>query len=730
MKKPNFSARNPAKSEMKGTVEAWKKEVEKAVGKNIEDLLFETNEQIKIKPLYVEEDIRGLEHMESVPGIAPFTRGPYPSMYVNRPWTVRQYAGFSTAEESNAFYRRNLAMGQKGLSVAFDLATHRGYDSDHPRVVGDVGKAGVAIDSILDMKILFDGIPLDQMSVSMTMNGAVLPILAFYIVTAEEQGVTQDKLSGTIQNDILKEYMVRNTYIYPPEMSMKIIADIFEYTSKYMPKFNSISISGYHLQEAGAPADIELAYTLADGLEYARTGMKAGIDIDKFAPRLSFFWAVGMNYFMEVAKMRAARFIWSKLMKQFEPKNNKAMALRTHSQTSGWSLSEQDPFNNVARTLIEAHAAALGHTQSLHTNALDEAIALPTDFSARIARNTQLYLQEETGITKVIDPWAGSYYVESLTNELIERAWAHIEEIEGLGGMAKAIETGLPKMRIEEAAAKRQAKIDSQDETIVGVNKYRLKKEDPIEILEIDNTAVRESQLKRLSELKAKRDQAKVDEALKALSMAARTEEGNLLELAVQAARVRASLGEISDAIEEVAGRHKATIRSISGVYSSAYSKEAEIEEVVRMTEEFLENEGRRPRLLMAKMGQDGHDRGAKVVGTGFADLGYDVDIGPLFQTPKETAIQAVENDVHVVGMSSLAAGHKTLLPQLMTELKNLGREDIIVIVGGVIPAQDYDYLMENGATAIFGPGTVIPQAAKKVLQEIYNRLGYEEVAQ
>lgn len=730
MKKPNFSAINPAKSEMKGTVEAWKKEVEKAVGKNIEDLLFETNEQIKIKPLYVEEDIRGLEHMESVPGIAPFTRGPYPSMYVNRPWTVRQYAGFSTAEESNAFYRRNLAMGQKGLSVAFDLATHRGYDSDHARVVGDVGKAGVAIDSILDMKILFDGIPLDQMSVSMTMNGAVLPILAFYIVTAEEQGVTQDKLSGTIQNDILKEYMVRNTYIYPPEMSMKIIADIFEYTSKYMPKFNSISISGYHLQEAGAPADIELAYTLADGLEYARTGMKAGIDIDKFAPRLSFFWAVGMNYFMEVAKMRAARFIWSKLMKQFEPKNNKAMALRTHSQTSGWSLSEQDPFNNVARTLIEAHAAALGHTQSLHTNALDEAIALPTDFSARIARNTQLYLQEETGITKVIDPWAGSYYVESLTNELIERAWAHIEEIEGLGGMAKAIETGLPKMRIEEAAAKRQAKIDSQDETIVGVNKYRLKKEDPIEILEIDNTAVRESQLKRLSELKAKRDQAKVDEALKALSMAARTGEGNLLELAVQAVRVRASLGEISDAIEEVAGRHKATIRSISGVYSSAYSKEAEIEEVVRMTEEFLENEGRRPRLLMAKMGQDGHDRGAKVVGTGFADLGYDVDIGPLFQTPKETAIQAVENDVHVVGMSSLAAGHKTLLPQLMTELKNLGREDIIVIVGGVIPAQDYDYLMENGATAIFGPGTVIPQAAKKVLQEIYNRLGYEEVAQ
>ncbi|MFI8494767.1 methylmalonyl-CoA mutase [Peribacillus butanolivorans] len=730
MKKPNFSTINPAKAEIKGTVEAWRKEAEIAVEQNIDDLLFETNEQIKVKPLYVKEDNHKLEHMESVPGIAPFTRGPYPSMYVNRPWTVRQYAGFSTAEESNAFYRRNLAMGQKGLSVAFDLATHRGYDSDHPRVVGDVGKAGVAIDSILDMKILFDGIPLDQMSVSMTMNGAVLPILAFYIVTAEEQGVTQDKLSGTIQNDILKEYMVRNTYIYPPEMSMKIIADIFEYTSKYMPKFNSISISGYHLQEAGAPADIELAYTLADGLEYARTGMKAGIDIDKFAPRLSFFWAVGMNYFMEVAKMRAGRFIWSKLMKQFEPKNKKAMALRTHSQTSGWSLSEQDPFNNVARTLIEAHAAALGHTQSLHTNALDEAIALPTDFSARIARNTQLYLQEETGITKVIDPWAGSYYVESLTNELIERAWAHIEEIEGLGGMAKAIETGLPKMRIEEAAAKRQAKIDSQDETIVGVNKYRLKKEDPIEILEIDNTAVRESQLKRLSELKANRDQAMVDEALQALTLAARTGEGNMLELAVQATRVRASLGEISDAIEDVAGRHKATIRSISGVYSSAYSKEAEIEEVVQMTEEFLENEGRRPRLLMAKMGQDGHDRGAKVVGTGFADLGYDVDIGPLFQTPEETALQAVENDVHVVGMSSLAAGHKTLLPQLMSELKKLGREDIIVIVGGVIPAQDYDYLMQNGASAIFGPGTVIPQAAKKVLQEIYNRLGYEEVAQ
>ena len=729
MTKPNFSTINPAKANQQVSADAWKKEAEAAVGQSIDDLLFETNEQIKVKSLYVKEDSQNLEHMDSVAGIAPYTRGPYPSMYVNRPWTVRQYAGFSTAEESNAFYRRNLAMGQKGLSVAFDLATHRGYDSDHPRVVGDVGKAGVAIDSILDMKILFDGIPLDKMSVSMTMNGAVLPILAFYIVTAEEQGVTQDKLSGTIQNDILKEYMVRNTYIYPPEMSMKIIADIFEYTSKYMPKFNSISISGYHLQEAGAPADIELAYTLADGLEYARTGMKAGIDIDKFAPRLSFFWAIGMNYFMEVAKMRAGRFIWAKLMKQFDPKNPKALALRTHSQTSGWSLSEQDPFNNVARTLIEAHAAALGHTQSLHTNALDEAIALPTDFSARIARNTQLYLQEETSITKVIDPWAGSYYVEALTNELINRTWTLIEEIEELGGMTKAIETGIPKMRIEEAAAKRQAKIDSQEETIVGVNKYRLKKEDPIEILEIDNTAVRESQLNRLSELKANRDQAKVDEALRALTNAAKTGEGNLLELAVQAARVRASLGEISDAIEIVAGRHKATIRSISGVYSEAYSKDEDIQEVIQMTEEFLENEGRRPRLLMAKMGQDGHDRGAKVVSTGFADLGYDVDIGPLFQTPEETALQAVENDVHVIGMSSLAAGHKTLLPQLIEELKKLGREDIVVIVGGVIPAQDYDYLLENGAAAIFGPGTVIPHAAKKVLQEVYLRLGYEEVA-
>ncbi|WP_110927501.1 methylmalonyl-CoA mutase [Bacillus massiliglaciei] len=728
MNKPDFSRVKPVNPESAESAGQWKKQAEAAAGKNIEELLFETNEQITLKPVYAEEDIQNLEHMDSLPGIAPFTRGPYPSMYVNRPWTVRQYAGFSTAEESNAFYRRNLAMGQKGLSVAFDLATHRGYDSDHPRVVGDVGKAGVAIDSILDMKVLFDGIPLDQMSVSMTMNGAVLPVLAFYIVTAEEQGVTQDQLSGTIQNDILKEYMVRNTYIYPPEMSMKIIADIFEYTSKYMPKFNSISISGYHMQEAGAPADIELAYTLADGLEYVRTGLKAGMDIDRFAPRLSFFWAIGMNYFMEVAKMRAGRFIWAKLMKQFHPENPKALALRTHSQTSGWSLSEQDPFNNVTRTLIEAHAAALGHTQSLHTNALDEAIALPTDFSARIARNTQLYLQEETNITKVIDPWGGSYYVEALTNELIERAWDHLEEIESLGGMAKAIETGIPKMRIEEAAAKRQAKIDSGEEIIVGVNQYRLDKEDPIEILEIDNTAVRQSQLKRLELLKSNRNQEQVDAALLAITEAAKSGEGNLLELAVTAARVRASLGEISQAIEEAAGRHKAAIRSVSGIYSSAYSKEDEINEVLQLTEEFFENEGRRPRLLMAKMGQDGHDRGAKVVGTAFADLGYDVDIGPLFQTPEETALQAVENDVHAVGMSSLAAGHKTLLPQLAAELKKLGREDIVIIVGGVIPAQDYEYLLNNGASAIFGPGTVIPQAAKKVLKEIYNRLGYEEV--
>jgi methylmalonyl-CoA mutase len=727
MNKPDFKKIEILKDQ-EVTKQEWQAKVEAEVSKSLEDLLFETNEYIKVKPLYTKDDLEGMTHLDDKPGIAPYTRGPYPTMYVNRPWTVRQYAGFSTAEESNAFYRRNLAMGQKGLSVAFDLATHRGYDSDHPRVVGDVGKAGVAIDSILDMKTLFDGIPLDQMSVSMTMNGAVLPILAFYIVTAEEQGVSQEKLAGTIQNDILKEYMVRNTYIYPPEMSMKIIADIFEYTSKYMPKFNSISISGYHMQEAGAPADIELAYTLADGLEYVRTGLKAGIPIDKFAPRLSFFWAIGMNYFMEVAKMRAARIIWAKMIKTFLPQNEKSLALRTHSQTSGWSLTEQDPFNNVTRTLIEAHAASMGHTQSLHTNALDEAIALPTDFSARIARNTQLFLQEEAGVTNVIDPWGGSYYVEALTEQLVQRAWEHIEEIEKLGGMAKAIETGLPKMKIEEAAARRQAKIDSGEETIIGVNKYRLENEDEIDILEVDNTAVRKSQIERLEQLRATRDENAVKEALEAITTAAETGEGNLLDLAVKAARARASLGEISDAIEAVSGRHKAIIRSISGVYSTAFSNEEEIETVKQMCEEFLENEGRRPRILVAKLGQDGHDRGAKVISTAFSDLGYDVDIGPLFQTPEETARQAVENDVHVVGFSSLAAGHKTLLPALVNELKKLGREDILVVIGGVIPAQDYDYLYENGAAAIFGPGTVIPVAAQKVIEKIYQRLGYEEV--
>ncbi|MDR4936387.1 methylmalonyl-CoA mutase [Rossellomorea marisflavi] len=697
---------------------------------NEHDRSYTTNESIEVKSCYSKRDLDGSEHLNDLPGMAPFTRGPYPTMYVSRPWTVRQYAGFSTAEESNAFYRRNLSMGQKGLSVAFDLATHRGYDSDHPRVLGDVGKAGVAIDSILDMKILFDGIPLDQMSVSMTMNGAVLPILAFYIVTAEEQGVSREKLSGTIQNDILKEYMVRNTYIYPPEMSMKIIADIFDYTATHMPKFNSISISGYHMQEAGAPADIELAYTLADGLDYVRTGLKAGIGIDSFAPRLSFFWAIGMNYFMEVAKMRAARRIWAKMMKTFEPANPKSLALRTHSQTSGWSLTEQDPFNNVTRTLLEAHAAAMGHTQSLHTNALDEAIALPTDFSARIARNTQLYLQEETGITKVIDPWAGSYYVESLTRELMERAWEHIEEIEELGGMTKAIETGLPKMRIEEAAARRQAMIDSGEEAIIGVNRYRLDQEDPIDTLDIDNTAVRLKQVERIRQLKETRDEDAVQKALHDLFETAASGNGNLLDRAVAAARARATLGEISDAVEKACGRHKATIRSISGVYSSNFSNEQEIREVQGMAEEFLENEGRRPRILIAKMGQDGHDRGAKVIATAFADLGFDVDIGPLFQTPEETALQAVENDVHVVGFSSLAAGHKTLLPELVKELKALGREDILVVIGGVIPAKDYEFLLSSGASAVFGPGTIIPVAAQKVIKEIYRVLGYEEVVE
>ena len=688
----------------------------------LQNAVWRTVEQIDVNSVYTPEDIASNPLLNYTAGIAPFLRGPYATMYVARPWTVRQYAGFSTAAESNAFYRRNLAAGQKGLSVAFDLATHRGYDSDHPRVVGDVGKAGVAVDSVLDMKALFDRIPLDKISVSMTMNGAVLPVLAFYIVAAEEQGVKQEFLTGTIQNDILKEYMVRNTYIYPPEPSMRIIADIFEFTSKNMPKFNSISISGYHMQEAGATADLEMAYTLADGLEYLRTGIKAGIDIDGFAPRLSFFWAQGKNLFMEIAKMRAARIIWAKLVKQFNPKSAKSMALRTHSQTSGWSLTEQDPFNNVVRTCVEAMAAAFGHTQSLHTNSLDEAIALPTDFSARIARNTQLYLQEETGICRVVDPWAGSYYVEALTKDLLDRAWAHIQEVESLGGMTKAINEGLPKMRIEEAAARRQAQIDSGRETIVGVNKYRLAKETPIDTLEVDNSAVRDAQIAQLHKLKAERNQADVDHALDALTDAAATNSGNLLDLAVKAARVRATLGEISDALEKVYGRHRAVIRTIAGVYGSEFGESMEVTRVRQLTDAFAEKEGRRPRIMIAKMGQDGHDRGAKVVATAYADLGFDVDIGPLFQTPEETAKQAVENDVHIVGVSSLAAGHKTLVPQLIAELKKLGREDIMVIVGGVIPQQDYDFLYAAGAAAIFGPGTVIPTAAEKMLSELAKR--------
>ncbi len=722
-KTPDFTTMDYAVDFPARSFDEWKAAAEKATGKTLDELLARTTEHIDIKPLYTEADLAGLVHLGYVAGLPPYLRGPYPTMYVTRPWTVRQYAGFSTAEESNAFYRRNLAAGQKGLSIAFDLATHRGYDSDHQRVTGDVGKAGVAIDSILDMRVLFDGIPLDEMSVSMTMNGAVLPCLAFYIVAGEEQGVEHKQLTGTIQNDILKEFMVRNTYIYPPEPSIRIIGDIFAYTSKEMPRFNSISISGYHMQEAGATADIELGYTLADGLEYLRTGVNAGMAIDKFAPRLSFFWAIGMNYFMEVAKMRAGRLLWSKIVNQFEPKNPKSLALRTHSQTSGWSLTEQDPFNNVARTCIEAMAAVLGHTQSLHTNALDEAIALPTDFSARIARNTQLYLQDETGICKVVDPWGGSYYVEALTDQLAKKAWAHIQEIEGLGGMTKAIDTGLPKMRIEEAAARRQAQIDSGKETIVGLNKYRLTHEDPLEILDIDNSAVRESQIQRLKKLRAERDEARVQAALDALTKSAETGSGNLLELSVEAARARASLGEISDALETVFGRHKAVIRSISGVYSSEFGEQEEVATVRRMADEFEKREGRRPRILVAKMGQDGHDRGAKVIATAFADLGFDVDIGALFQTPEEVARQAVENDVHVVGMSSLAAGHKTLLPQLVEELKKLGREDIMTVIGGVIPAQDYQFLYEHGASAIFGPGTVVPIAAQKVLQELDQRL-------
>lgn len=678
---------------------------------------FETAEEIDLKPEYSKEDLEEVEHLNFAAGTPPYLRGPYSTMYVSRPWTIRQYAGFSTAEESNAFYRRNLAAGQKGLSVAFDLPTHRGYDSDHERVVGDVGKAGVAIDSVEDMKILFDQIPLDKMSVSMTMNGAVLPILAFYIIAAEEQGVAPEELSGTIQNDILKEFMVRNTYIYPPTPSMKIISDIFEFTSKNMPRFNSISISGYHMQEAGATADIELAYTLADGLEYIRKGLKAGMDIDSFAPRLSFFWGIGMNHFMEIAKMRAARMLWAKLVKQFNPKNEKSLALRTHSQTSGWSLTEQDPFNNVARTCIEAAAAAFGGTQSLHTNALDEAIALPTDFSARIARNTQLFLQQETKITKTVDPWAGSFYVEKLTHQIAQKAWNLIEEVENLGGMTKAIEAGIPKMRIEEAAAKKQARIDSETDIIVGTNKYRLEKEDPLVTLEVDNQTVRKQQIERLEKIKTERNKEKVGQALKALTESAKIGEGNLLSLAVDAARERATLGEISDALEEVYGRYKAKIQSFSGVYSKEMKDNTSFNKARELADKFAEQDGRRPRIMIAKMGQDGHDRGAKVVATGYADLGFDVDIGPLFQTPAEAARQAVENDVHILGVSSLAAGHKTLVPQVIDELKKHGREDIMVIVGGVIPSQDYQFLFDSGAVAVFGPGTKISEAAIQLLE-------------
>jgi methylmalonyl-CoA mutase len=678
---------------------------------------FITAEGIEVKPTYSEADIENLAHLEFGAGFAPNLRGPYSTMYVRRPWTIRQYAGFSTAEESNAFYRRNLAAGQKGLSVAFDLATHRGYDSDHERVVGDVGKAGVAIDSVEDMKVLFDQIPLNEMSVSMTMNGAVLPIMAFYIVAAEEQGVAAELLSGTIQNDILKEFMVRNTYIYPPTPSMKIIADIFEYTSKKMPKFNSISISGYHMQEAGATADIELAYTLADGLEYIRTGLAAGMKIDEFAPRLSFFWAIGMNHFMEIAKMRAGRMLWAKLLKQFNPKDEKSLALRTHCQTSGWSLTEQDPFNNVARTTIEAAAAAFGGTQSLHTNALDEAIALPTDFSARIARNTQIFLQEETKICKTVDPWAGSYYVESLTAEIAEKAWALIQEVESLGGMTKAIEAGIPKLRIEEAAARKQARIDSAQDIIVGVNKYRLEKEDPLHILDVDNQMVRQQQIERLNQIKATRDTTKVKASLAKITESAQNGGENLLSLAVEAARNRATLGEISDALEAVFGRYKAQIRSFSGVYSKEIKNDESFEKAKQLADAFAKKEGRRPRIMIAKMGQDGHDRGAKVVATGYADVGFDVDIGPLFQTPEEAAKQAVENDVHILGVSSLAAGHKTLVPQVIEELKKYGREDIMVIVGGVIPAQDYQFLFDTGAVAVFGPGTKISDAAIQILE-------------
>jgi len=706
--------------------QAWRTRFLAETGTMPEEALWQTPELLDVKPLYTAADLAGLDHLETLPGLAPFLRGPYPTMYVNQPWTVRQYAGFSTAEESNAFYRRNLAAGQKGLSVAFDLATHRGYDSDHPRVPGDVGMAGVAIDSILDMKVLFDGIPLDQMSVSMTMNGAVLPVLAGYIVAAEEQGVSADKLSGTIQNDILKEFMVRNTYIYPPKPSMRIISDIFAYTAEHMPKFNSISISGYHLQEAGATADLELAYTLADGVEYARAGMATGMSIDQFAPRLSFFWAIGMNFFMEVAKMRAGRMLWAKLMKQFDPKSDKSLSLRTHSQTSRWSLTAQDVFNNVTRTCIEAMASTQGHTQSLHTNALDEALALPTDFSARIARNTQLFLQQESGTCRVIDPWGGSYYVERLTRDLAARAWEHIQEVEQSGGMAKAIETGIPKMRIEEAAARTQARIDSGRQTVVGVNKYQVEDEQPIEVLKVDNTSVRAKQIAQLEKLRAERDGVRCQQSLDALTNAAKTGSGNLLGLAVEAIRARASVGEISLALEKVYGRHKAEIRTISGVYAGEAARSSDkVAKVQALVDDFRARDGRRPRIMVAKMGQDGHDRGQKVIATAFADLGFDVDVGPLFQTPAEAARQAVENDCHIIGASSLAAGHLTLVPQLKEELRKLGAEDMMIVVGGVIPPQDWDELYAAGATAIFPPGTVISEAAEKLLAKLNERAGY-----
>ncbi|MDZ7772476.1 MAG: methylmalonyl-CoA mutase [Balneolaceae bacterium] len=721
MKRPDFS---------KIDLDTRRKDAPGPGGRSSEESrveIWETPEQIPVKPRFTAADLKGVHHLDYAAGIPPYLRGPYATMYALRPWTIRQYAGFSTAEESNAFYRKNLAQGQKGLSVAFDLATHRGYDSDHERVTGDVGKAGVAIDSVRDMNILFDDIPLDEMSVSMTMNGAVIPVMAFYIVAAEEQGVAPEQLKGTIQNDILKEFMVRNTYIYPPKPSMRIIGDIFAYTSEHMPKFNSISISGYHMQEAGATCDLELAYTLADGLEYLRTGMEAGIDIDDFAPRISFFWAVGMNHFMEIAKMRAARMLWAKIVKRFDPQNPKSMSLRTHCQTSGWSLTEQDPYNNVTRTTIEAMAAALGHTQSLHTNALDEAIALPSDFSARIARNTQIYLQQETGITHAVDPWAGSYYVEYLTDRIARRAWELIEEVEELGGMAQAIEEGLPKMRIEEAAARKQARIDSGKDIIVGVNKYTLDKEDPIDILEVDNTRVRRQQVERLEALKAERNDEEVQRDLRELRRVAESGEGNLLAAAVEAARSRATLGEISTAMEEVFGRYKANIQSISGVYSSEISDDEHFRKAREKADAFADREGRRPRIMVAKMGQDGHDRGAKVIATSFADLGFDVDIGPLFQTPAEAAKQAVENDVHILGVSSLAGGHKTLVPKVLEELERLGRDDILVIVGGVVPRQDYDHLYEKGVAGIFGPGTVISKAALQILQVLMDRTGGEE---